>query len=64
MFALTDATYRGLKKSSLRKHSPSVENSTMLETVTVVCVTTQLITFYLENYAAHREPNNNSNNKL
>ena len=36
----------------------------MLETVTVICVAMQLITFYLENYAAHREPNNNSNNKL
>ena len=51
-------------QSSLGKHMPSVENSTMLEEVTVICVTIQLITFYLENYAAHREPNNNSNNKL
>ena len=36
----------------------------MLETVTVISVAIQLIIFYLENYAAHREPNNNSNNKL
>ena len=36
----------------------------MLETVTVICVAIQLITFYLENYAADRELNNNSNNKL
>ena len=36
----------------------------MLEAITDICVTIQLITFYLENYAAHREPNNNSNNKL
>ena len=51
-------------QSSLGKHMPSVENSTMLEAGTVICVTIQLIAFYLENYAAHRQPNNNSNNKL
>ena len=51
-------------QSSLGKHRPSVENSTMLEAVKVIRVTIQLITFYLENYAAHREPNNNSNDKL
>ena len=36
----------------------------MIETVTVIWVAIQLIIFYLENYAAHREQNDNSNNKL
>ena len=63
MFGLTDATYIGLKKE-LSVIVQVSKNSTILETVTVICAAIQLITFYLEDFAAHRGPNNNSNNKL